>query len=39
VALLDAARAQGLRGVVAKRLDSAYEPGTTSDAWLEVTIR
>src|SRR5207248_538481 len=35
-ALLDAARAQGLRGIVAKRLDSTYEPGTTSDAWVEV---
>ena len=39
VALLDAARAKGLRGVVAKRLDSTYEPGTTSDAWVEVTIK
>ena len=38
VALLDAARAQGLRGVVAKRLDSTYEPGTTSDAWVETRI-
>jgi bifunctional non-homologous end joining protein LigD len=36
-ALLEAARAQGLRGVIAKRLDSTYEPGTTSDAWVEVT--
>jgi bifunctional non-homologous end joining protein LigD len=35
-ALLDAARAQGLRGIVAKRLDSTYEPGTTSDSWVEV---
>jgi bifunctional non-homologous end joining protein LigD len=35
-ALLEAARAQGLRGVVAKRLDSTYAPGTTSDAWIEV---
>ena len=38
VALLDAARAQGLRGVVAKRLDSTYEQGTTSDAWVETRI-
>jgi bifunctional non-homologous end joining protein LigD len=38
-ALLEAARAQGLRGVVAKRLESVYEPGTTSDAWVEVKIR
>ena len=37
VALLEAARAQDLRGVVAKRLDSTYEPGTMSDAWVEVT--
>ena len=36
VALLEAARVQGLPGVIAKRLDSIYEPGTTSDAWAEV---
>jgi bifunctional non-homologous end joining protein LigD len=30
---LDAARAQGLSGVVAKRLDSVYEPGTRSRDW------
>jgi bifunctional non-homologous end joining protein LigD len=37
-ALLEAARVQGLRGVVAKRLDSTYQPGAMSDAWIEVTI-
>jgi DNA ligase D-like protein (predicted 3'-phosphoesterase) len=31
-----AAREQGLAGVVAKRLDSAYEPGVRSPAWLFV---
>ena len=34
--LLEAARAQGLPGIVAKRLDRAYEPGVTSDAWVSV---
>jgi DNA ligase D-like protein (predicted 3'-phosphoesterase) len=32
-AVLDAAREQGLPGVVAKRLDSPYEPGEESGAW------
>jgi len=35
-ALLAAARAQGLPGVVAKRLDSPYEPGRTSRHWIVV---
>ena len=35
-ALLDAARANGLWGVVAKRLDSRYRPGRQSDDWREV---
>jgi bifunctional non-homologous end joining protein LigD len=35
-ALLDATRAQGLEGVVAKRLDSTYEPGVRSRCWLKV---
>ncbi len=35
-ALLDATYAQGLEGVVAKRLDSPYEPGRRSAAWLKV---
>jgi bifunctional non-homologous end joining protein LigD len=34
---LEAARAQGLTGVVAKRLDSPYLPGRRSRLWLEVT--
>jgi bifunctional non-homologous end joining protein LigD len=36
VALLEASRAQGLEGVVAKRLDSRYEPGRRSGAWLKI---
>ncbi len=35
-ALLAAGRAQGLEGVVAKRLDSAYEPGRRGGAWVKV---
>ena len=35
-ALFDATREQGLEGVVAKRLDSAYRPGVRSRAWLKV---
>lgn len=35
-ALLEAARAQGLEGVVAKRLDSAYTPGRRSACWLKI---
>jgi bifunctional non-homologous end joining protein LigD len=34
--LLDATRDQGLEGIVAKRLDSVYEPGTRSRNWLKV---
>jgi bifunctional non-homologous end joining protein LigD len=34
--LLEATKAQGLEGVVAKRLDSRYEPGRRSGAWLKV---
>jgi bifunctional non-homologous end joining protein LigD len=33
---LETARAQGLRGVVAKRLDSPYLPGRRSRLWLSV---
>jgi bifunctional non-homologous end joining protein LigD len=36
-ALLAAASAQGLPGVVAKKLDSIYLPGTTSDHWVRVS--
>jgi bifunctional non-homologous end joining protein LigD len=35
-ALLDATREQGLEGVVAKRLDSPYEPGRRSPCWIKV---
>jgi len=35
-ALLEATRAQGLEGIVAKRLDSRYEPGRRSGAWLKI---
>jgi bifunctional non-homologous end joining protein LigD len=31
--LIAAVRAQGLEGLVAKRLDSVYEPCTRSGAW------
>jgi bifunctional non-homologous end joining protein LigD len=35
-ALLEATEAQGLEGVVAKRLDSRYEPGRRTGAWVKV---
>ncbi len=35
-ALLEATAAMGVEGVVAKRLDSAYEPGRRSQAWVKV---
>jgi bifunctional non-homologous end joining protein LigD len=35
-AVLDAGRAHGLSGVVAKRLDSPYEPGRRVDTWVRV---
>ena len=35
-ALLDATKANGLEGVVAKRTDSIYEPGRRSRAWIKV---
>jgi bifunctional non-homologous end joining protein LigD len=35
-ALLAASREQGLEGIVAKRLDSRYEPGRRSGAWIKV---
>jgi bifunctional non-homologous end joining protein LigD len=34
--LLQAARQRGLPGLIAKRLDSPYEPGRRSDAWIKV---
>ncbi|MGA2119496.1 MAG: hypothetical protein ABSH56_32705 [Bryobacteraceae bacterium] len=36
--LVAAVRAQGLEGVVAKRLDSRYEPGCRSGAWQKMRI-
>jgi bifunctional non-homologous end joining protein LigD len=33
---LEASRRLGLEGVMAKRLDSGYQPGRRSDAWLKV---
>ena len=35
-AMLEASDEQGLEGVVAKRLDSRYEPGSRSGAWLKI---
>src|SRR3989454_817128 len=35
-ALFEAAREQGLEGIVAKRLDSLYVPGARSPAWIKV---
>jgi bifunctional non-homologous end joining protein LigD len=35
-AFLDASRAQGLEGIVAKPLDSTYQPGRRSQNWLKV---
>jgi bifunctional non-homologous end joining protein LigD len=35
-ALLEATQAQGLEGVVAKRLDSRYEPGRRTGAWIKI---
>jgi bifunctional non-homologous end joining protein LigD len=37
--LLDAADEHGLEGVMAKRLDSPYEPGRRSSAWVKVKVR
>ncbi|MBV9196769.1 MAG: DNA ligase D [Solirubrobacterales bacterium] len=34
--LLEATRVQGLEGIVAKRLDSRYEPGRRTGTWLKV---
>jgi bifunctional non-homologous end joining protein LigD len=38
-ALLQAATERGLEGVVAKRADSAYEPGGRSSSWRKVKVR
>jgi bifunctional non-homologous end joining protein LigD len=37
-AMYDTAVAQGLEGVVAKRLNSVYEPGKRSGAWLKIKV-
>ena len=34
--VLEAVRAQGLEGIIAKRLDSRYEPGRRGGSWLKV---
>jgi bifunctional non-homologous end joining protein LigD len=34
--MLEASRAQGLEGVIAKRLDSIYTPGRRSHSWVKV---
>jgi bifunctional non-homologous end joining protein LigD len=39
VALLAAADERGLEGVVAKRLDSPYVPGSRTKQWLKVKVR
>ena len=36
--MLDAAREHGMEGVVAKKLDSRYEPGRRSNCWLKIKI-
>jgi ATP-dependent DNA ligase len=36
--VIESVRAAGLEGVVAKRLDSAYEPGSRSGAWRKMRI-
>jgi bifunctional non-homologous end joining protein LigD len=38
-ALLEAATDQGLEGLVAKRVDSTYEPGKRTRAWIKVKVR
>jgi bifunctional non-homologous end joining protein LigD len=39
LAFLEAARAQGLEGVIAKHRRSVYEPGRRSRTWLKIKIR
>jgi bifunctional non-homologous end joining protein LigD len=38
-ALLEAARAQGLEGVMAKRLESPYCPGKRTSHWLKIKVK
>lgn len=37
-AMMDAAKRNGLEGLVAKRLDSVYEPGRRSPAWRKIKV-
>ncbi len=37
-AMLDTARRNGLEGIIAKRLDSVYEPGRRSPSWLKLKV-
>lgn len=37
-AMLSAAKSSGLEGLVAKRLDSVYEPGRRSPNWLKIKV-
>ena len=39
LALLELARQRGLEGIVAKRLDSPYQPGGRSRDWVKVKLR
>lgn len=39
VALFEAAKQQGLEGVVAKKAGSPYQPGRRSDHWRKISIR
>ena len=36
--LIHAIREQGLEGIVAKRLDSSYESGKRSGAWVKMRV-
>lgn len=36
--MLEAARVNGLEGIIAKRLDGIYEPGRRSRAWLKIKV-
>src|SRR3989475_13213052 len=38
-AMLEASRKAGLEGIMAKKLDSPYEPGKRSGAWIKVKNR
>lgn len=39
IGLFDAVRAQGMEGIVAKRLGSPYQPGRRSADWRKVSVR